>query len=86
MLNTKCTCELQNAVLGMSAEPCASCQAAHNLERWTAFLEDFKMKNSDADLSDSVLIEILNLQWLFQSKPDTWTKRADVRRPHHISN
>ena len=83
MLTTRCTCEFQNAVAGMLTEPCASCRATHNLERWTAFLNDFQLKYSDADLSDSVLIERLNLKWLFEGKPDTWTEQRDMRRPHH---
>lgn len=86
MLNTRCTCELQNALAGVETALCASCSATHNLERWTAFLEDYQLQNPDADLSESVLIEILNLHWLFEGKPSTCTERNVVQRPYHTSN
>ena len=73
MSNITCACvSAETNVSG--TELCPLCNDP-DLKSWLAFVEDFKSKNHGADLSDPVVIEKLNLKWLFERKPMIWMKR-----------
>jgi len=65
---------------GSGTELCPLCNAVHDLKLWLAFVGDFKCKNYAANLSDAVVIEKLNLKWLFEGKPVIWIEATEIRR------
>lgn len=80
MLNTL-TCHHQRDRLTASElGSCALCAAATNLESWMGFLEDFQIKNPNANFDDVVLMERLNLLWLFEVKPSMRNTSKKNRR------
>ena len=79
MLNEGCTCRpLQERQRVAKYNSCFACGARNNLESWTMFLEDFCRKNPFANPEDEVLLENLNLQWLREAKPETWSEATSV--------
>jgi len=75
MLRAGCTCQpLPQGQRAAAYISCAACGARNNLESWTMFLEDFRRKNPLANIEDEILLEVLNVQWLHEAKPEIWSE------------
>jgi hypothetical protein len=79
MLNTICTCSpMQDGKKKAKSSLCLTCDTKHSLESWTAFLEDFRCKNPSANHVDRTLMERLNLKWLREGKPESWSEVTSI--------